>query len=120
MLCLVKTALPVKDLSQQTHNCSSYFREVTLWISIKHLLKFLFTDTTFSHCWVETALAVKDLGQQTQNCNSYSREVTLWILIKHLLKTHSQIQHFVTVVFGRNNFTCQRSWSTDTQLQFIL
>ena len=67
-------------------------------------------------CWVETALPLKDLGQQTHNCSSYSRGVTLWISTMHLFKIPSQIEHFVNVVFGKNSFTCQRSWSTDIKL----
>ena len=43
LFCWVETALPVKDLGQLTHNGSSYSREVTQWILIKYLLKFLFT-----------------------------------------------------------------------------
>ena len=51
---------------------------------------------------------------------NHSKFCILKITLTILGETHSQIEHFVTVVLGRNSFTSQRSWSTDTQLQFIL
>ena len=51
---------------------------------------------------------------------NHSKLCILKITLTILGETHSQIEHFVTVVFGRNSFTCQRSWSTDKKLVYTL
>ena len=69
-------------------------------------------------CLVETTLPVKDLGQQTHNCSSYSSHFVDFNQVSFETFVHSY-NIFFLLCWVETALTCQRFWSTDTQLQFL-
>jgi hypothetical protein len=79
--------------------------------------EYSFKNITFCHCCVlKKQLYLSKISINTHKTGSYYKEATLWDLSSKFLNIHSRKLHFVTIVFGRNSFTSQRSPSTHIKL----
>ena len=123
--CILKISLTILG---ETHSQIEHFVTVVLGRNSFTSQRSWSTDTQLqfilqrSHncCVWQKQLYLSKILVNRQKTGLYSKEVTLWILTMHLFKIPSQIEHFVNVVFGKNSFTCQRSWSTNIKLVHTL
>ena len=123
--CILKITLTILG---ETHSQIEHFVTVVLGRNSFTSQRSWSTDTQLqfilqrSHncCVWQKQLYLSKILVNRQKTGLYSKEVTLWILTMHLFKIPSQIEHFVNVVFGKNSFTCQRSWSTNIKLVHTL